>query len=73
MSVPAPLRRPAAPAGDVDVLSALRELRAAIAPDLAVRAGILAVLRAEFHDTVFSAEHALERAAEKPAGQRASP
>ena len=46
----------------------VRELRAVVAPELAMRASVLRALRGAFGDSNFTAQDALEHAAEHPDG-----
>ena len=53
------------------VVAELEELRAAVAPELAERAAVLAALREAFGEAAFTAEDACGHAAESP-GSRAA-
>jgi hypothetical protein len=52
-----------------ELTAEVRELRAAVAPDLAERAAVLAALAGEFGKVAFTALDALEVAAGKPQGE----
>jgi hypothetical protein len=52
-----------------ELVAEVRELRAAVAPELAQRVAVLAALHGAFGGEAFTALDALERAAEEPLGE----